>query len=429
MKILIINTNDIYGGAARAAFRLHKALLRNGIDSRMLVANKKSDENTIITVENKNLIEKIFNETNKIMGKIVDKVSLVRYKKTMSKNFGLFSSQITSNNKLIKNINKINPDIVHLHWICDNFLSIENLAEINSPIVWSLHDMWAFTGGCHYVAGNDIMCDGYARNCGNCDLLGSKKSKDLSFRVLKRKIKIFNKIKSMNIIGLSKWLQDCAKNSSVFWDKEVINLPNLIDSAVFCPYDMPLSRKLFGLPETKKLVLFGAVSATSVPYKGFTELVEALKKINSENVEFVVFGSSEPENAPCLPCKVHYLGCLYDDVTLVALYNACNVMVVPSKRENLSNTIMESLSCGTPVVCFDIGGNSDLIDHKINGYLAKPGDTSDLAEGIDWVLNYENYSKLSDDVRKKTVLEFDYNVVIKKYINIYKNIMLHNNKV
>ena len=424
MKILIINTSDISGGAARAAFRLHDALLKNNIDSQMLVADKKSYVNSIMILSNKRMREKIWSKLDKVIRIVLDKLLLARYKKTISKKFGMFSPQIITNKKLVKTVNEIHPDIVHLHWICLNFLSIADIAKINAPIVWSLHDMWAFTGGCHYVADTgNIMCDKYTQNCGICDFLGSKESKDLSFKVLRRKKKAFTKIKTMTVIGLSKWLQNCAKNSSVFTNKKVVNLPNPIDTRIFKPVDKFQSRVLWNLPKNKKLILFGAMAATSTPYKGFTELIEALNKINTESIEFVVFGSSEPQNSPKLPHKIHYLGHLHDDVSLVSLYSACDVMIVPSKRENLSNAIMESLSCGTPVVCFDIGGNSDMVNHKINGYLAQPFDTLDLAQGIDWVLNNENYDELSQNAREKVVREFDYGIVAKKYINLYEEIL------
>ena len=421
MKILIINTYDISGGAARAAFRLHEALLQNNIDSQMLVADKRSDINSVITPY-KNKFDKLFWKISFFREQFFAK----KHKKTKTEKFAPLSAAKIKNRKLVKAINSINPDIVHLHWICHGFLSIEDIVRINAPIVWSLHDMWAFTGGCHYVAGADALCDKYVKNCGKCDLLESDKPKDLSFKILQRKKKAFAKIKSMTVVGLSKWLQNCANNSSVFANKKVINLPNPINANIFKPFNMLLSRKLFNLPENKKLVLFGAMSATTTPYKGFTELIEALDKINTENVEFVVFGSSEPENPPALPCKVYYLGQFHEDITLVLLYSTCDVIVVPSKRENLSNVIMESLSCGTPVVCFDIGGNSDMVNHKTNGYLAQPGNISDLANGIDWVLSNDAYDELSKNAREKVVHEFDCSIVAKKYIDHYKEIISSN---
>jgi len=419
MKILHVNTNDISGGAARAAFRLHESLLQNNINSQMLVAEKKSDITSIIALSNENLIKKIKNRLYKV---ILNKLSLGKYEKTISKYWGPFSPQIISNKNLAKNINEINPDIVHLHWICADFLSIEDIAKINAPIVWSLHDMWAFTGGCHLVASTTQMCDKYIRNCGNCDFLGSKKTKDLSFKVLQRKKKAFMKISNMAIIGVSNWMAGCAKKSALFSDKKVVCLPNPLNTGVFKPMDKMQARILWNLPKDKKLVLFGAVLATSTPYKGYDLLVEALNEISSQNVEFVVFGSSEPKNSPKLSHKIHYLGHLNDDVSLVSLYSASDVMVVPSRREAFGQTASEAMSCGTPVVAFEIGGLPDIIDRKTNGYLAQPFDTSDLAKGIDWVLNSEHYDDLAKKAREKTVREFDYGVVAKKYIELYEEV-------
>jgi len=430
MKVLIVNTWDTYGGAARAAFRLHEALSQSGVDSTMLVDEKKSDADTVITLQNRNLKERILNGLNEVFRKLnickfIYKLSLAKYKKTMAKGLSWFAPQIVSNKKLVNAINEINPDVVHLHWICNGFLSIEDIAKIKKPIVWSLHDMWAFTGGCHLVAecAKSIMCQKYIENCGNCPFLGSKKTKDLSFDILQRKKKSFAKVKNMTIVGLSKWMQSCARSSSVFSNRPVVNLPNPINTNLFKLLDKQNSRKLFNLAMDKKLVLFGAMFATSTPYKGFIELTGALNKISSQNVEFVVVGSNKPKNPPKLPCKTHYLGHLSDDVSLTSLYNACDVMIVPSKRENLSNVIMESLSCGLPVVAFNIGGNSDMVIHEINGYLAQPFDTSDLASGIDWVLNAKNYAELCKNAREKAVREFDYEVVAKKYVDLYEEIL------
>jgi len=218
-------------------------------------------------------------------------------------------------------------------------------------------------------------------------------------------------------------MADCAKRSAVFADKNVVNLPNALDTNVFKPLSKESGRDLLKLDKSKKLILFGAAAATSRQYKGFIELLEALGKIKNKNAECVIFGANEPKNPVEVNLKVNYAGNLSADADLAMLYSACDVMVVPSKRENLSNVIMEALSCGVPVVCFDIGGNGDMVEHKKNGYLAKPFDTSDLAAGIEWVLNNENYDELSKDSREKVVREFDYDVVAKKYINLYENIV------
>jgi len=163
----------------------------------------------------------------------------------------------------------------------------------------------------------------------------------------------------MTVVGLSRWLNQCAKDSTLLKDKKHVSLPNPLNTNIYKPFDKGKSRELWSLPQDKKLVLFGAMSATSDINKGFKELSEAIQMLTCKDVEFVVFGSSEPENAPDFGFKTHYLGSLADDVSLVTLYSAADVMIVPSLQENLSNAIMESLACATPVVGFDIGGNSE----------------------------------------------------------------------
>jgi glycosyltransferase involved in cell wall biosynthesis len=397
MKILIVNTSDINGGAARAAYRLHQALLAKSIDSKMLVQNKSSDDYTVIGPTSK--FEKLIN-------KLRPTIDALPFRLLKNKAFTLFSNSWLPSGKLIKKINEMNPDIVHLHWINGGMIKIEDLAKINAPIVWSLHDMWPFSGGWHYE-----------------EPLVSHTQKMLDLRILNRKKKTYSKIKNMTIIGLSKWLHNCALSADVFKSKRIINLPNPIDTNKYKASSKNASCKLWGLPEDKKLVLFGAMGATSDPRKGFNELAQAISTITRSDIEFVIFGSSKPINAPDLGCKVHYVGTLSDDVSLVTLYSAVDLMVVPSIQENLSNAIMESLACATPVVAFDIGGNSDLVEHKDNGYLAIAFDTDDLAEGIVWALDNDNYDELCTNAIEKVAREFDNSVVADKYINLYQEII------
>jgi glycosyltransferase involved in cell wall biosynthesis len=415
MKILIVNTLDIQGGAARAAYRLHQSLLAENIDSQMLVQSKSSDDFTVLADDRK--IVKGINKLRPTLDNLP-----VRVYKERSKT--LFSPAWLGFNSIVDKINALNPDIVHLHWIAGGMMRIEDIAKIKVPIVWSLHDMWAFTGGCHY----DEECHGYTKDCGNCKVLGSRKNNDLSKKVFSRKQKTFEKIDKMTVVGLSRWLNDCSKSSSLLKDKPHINLPNPINTVYFQPFDKNKARELWNLPKDKKLVLFGAIGATSDPRKGFNELSEALHKLTDDTIECVVFGASQPENPQNFGFKAHYLGPLHDDVSLVTLYSAVDVMIVPSLQENLSNAIMESLACATPVVGFDIGGNSDLIDHQKNGYLATPFDSNDLAKGIGWVLAYNNYESLCQNAREKVLKEFDSVVVAKKYIDLYRS-MISNEKV
>ena len=410
MKILIVNTSDIDGGAARASYRLHKSLLALHVNSKMLVQNKISCDFTVIAETSK--LRKGFNK----LRPTIDSLPIGFFKERTKT---LFSPSWFGFSNIVDHINEINPDIVHLHWICGGMMTIEDIARIKAPIVWSLHDMWAFTGGCHY----DEECQGYEKECGNCKVLGSDKENDLSKKIFKRKQKAFTQKKDITIVGISNWLNECSKNSTLLKDKNHINLPNPLDTNIFKPFDKEKARELWGLPKDKKLVLFGAMGATSDPRKGFYELMESLEKIEDSNVELVIFGSERCEDTKDLGFNIYYLGQLYDDVSLVTLYNSVDVMIVPSLQENLSNTIMESLACGVPVVGFDIGGNADMIDHERNGYLAKPYSTIDLAFGIEWVLNNHNYKILCQNARNKVSNNFDSVVLAEKYIELYKSIV------
>ena len=409
LKILIVNFSDVDGGAARAASRLHKSLLKSGIDSQMLVDSKLGDGYSVIEQDSRAV------KGIALLRRVLDRLALHLYKNCSKTHF---SPSLVPFSGLVKRINALNPDIVHLHWVNKAMLSISDIAAIKAPIVWSLHDMWAFTGGCHY----DEDCGAYDKSCGECKVLGSTGKNDLSRKVFNKKSSTYAK-KNLTIVGLSQWLAGCAAKSTLFKSNQVVCLPNPIDTSVYSPLDKCTARDLLRLPMDKKLVLFGAMNATSDPRKGYRELCGALLQLKGGEVELVVFGSSKPEIQHDFELKAHYLGQLRDDVTLRALYSAADVMVVPSLQENLSNAVMESLACGTPVVSFDIGGNGDMVEHQQNGYLAKPYDTADLATGIEWVLHAPNYEELSINAREKVLNEFDSSVVAKQYIQLYESVL------
>lgn len=413
MKVLIVNETDTEGGAARAAYRLHRALLERGVDSQMLVQSRFLDDFTVLGPHSK---------MQKVLGKlrpIFDNLPVYRYK---DRTKTLFSPAWLPFSSIVERINALSPDVVHLHWIAGGMMRIEDLARIKAPIVWSLHDDWGFTGGCHIK----WECQRYQQACGACPRLGSLKENDLSRKIFLRKQKTFAKIQNLTVIGLSRWLADCAKESTLFKTFNIINLPNLLNTEVYSPFDKCQARSLLNLPQDKKLILFGALSATSDINKGFKEFTNTLLQIDAENNELVVFGSNQPKTPQGFKQKAHYLGRLHDDVSLRVLYAAADVMVVPSLQENLSNAIMESLSCGTSVVAFDVGGNSDLVEHRNNGYLAKPYDTADFAQGIEWILNHPKPAELAHRAREKVLADFDSRIVAPKYIALYEQV-LHGN--
>lgn len=410
MKVVIVNTSDILGGAARAAYRLHKSLLASDINSLMIVQAKSSDDFTVIGPETAK--QKLQYKLNPYIDSLP-----VRLYKNRSK--ALFSSAWFFSNNIIQRINALKPDIVHLHWIAGGFIRIEDIRKIKAPIVWTLHDMWPFTGGCHY----DDNCGSYIKSCGACPVLGSNLKNDLSHKVLKRKLKSLSKIEDLHIVGLSRWLVQCARKSSLFSNRAVYQLPNPIDTNVFLPFDKRSARELFNLPQDKKLILFGALGATSDPRKGFNELNEALSHVKQSNFELIIFGSSKPLNDPHFNYKTHYLGQLSDDVSLRIIYSAADVMVIPSKQEAFGQTATEAMGCGTPVVAFGTTGLLDIVDHDVNGFLAKPFNVQELAKGIDWVLQHKLPKVISSNARNKVCQFFDSKFVALKYIDFYQEII------
>lgn len=411
MKILHLNTNDLNGGAARAAYRLHTSLNTAGYDSYMLVMNKQSDERKIIKLKQSKWI------------KLIDVIYDFVYKKCFTLLYrptAYFSTNRLVVSSLIANIRQINPDIIHLHWVTDQFINLHDLLKLKIPVFWSLHDMWAFTGGCHY---NDT-CSRYELGCNKCPLLRhSLFLPRISRKEIYSKREIYSKLNNFCMNGLSRWMMREAMASYTNTDYQIINLPNVINTNDFSNVSQDSARCILGLPLDSKIIIFGAMNAVSDSRKGFDLLVSALNQMNNKkNIQLVIFGSSHYDDL-LSDFPVKCLGHLHDDCSLKLLYSAADVMVVPSRQENLANTIMESLACGTPVVAFDIGGNSDMVDHEQNGYLAKPFDCSDLSFGISWVIYNSNYEQLSTNARKKVLDNFSEEIVVPKYIAAYNDLL------
>ena len=410
MRILHLTMHE-NTGAGKATLRLHQGSIARNIDSLVLVSQKFSDSSSVVKPKGIISLYKKIQPLliNNLIGKLV----------TANNIFSVNFTPSLINQKL----GNIKPDIINLHWIGWEFIRIEELKKFNVPIIWTLHDMWAFTGGCHYSQ----ECDRYTKSCGFCPQLHSNKDGDLSRWVWQRKAKAWQDM-NLTIVTPSEWLAKCAKASSLFQDLPIKVIPNGLDTQKYKPIDKQLAKKLIGLSSDKQIILFGAVSATSDARKGFHLLMPALQKLKcsqkQERIELVVFGSSQPNNPPDFGFKVHYLGRLYDDISLALLYAAADVFVAPSIQDNLPNTVMEALACGTPCVAFNIGGMSDMIEHQQNGYLAQAFVDEDLATGIIWVLeDQERHRKLSDRARKKVEQEFTLEAQASAYLRLYQGLL------
>ncbi|WP_103668733.1 glycosyltransferase family 4 protein [Pseudanabaena sp. BC1403] len=409
MKVLHLNTYDIVGGAARAAYRLHKGLQGIGVQSKMLVQTKVSDDYSVIA-------------PTFWLDKIVNKFRPSLAKLTLDNTQQLFSPQWLPDNIMPK-IKQNQPDIVNLNWVCDGYFQIETLAKIPQPKIWTLMDMWAFTGGCHY----SNTCDRYINSCGACPQLHSYKDQDLSSWVWKRKVNAWRNI-NITIVSPSNWLAKCAKSSSIFQDTRIEVIPFGLDINRYKPIPQKIARDILHLSQHKLIVLFGAIQATNDLRKGFQLLKIALQHLRQfgyqDKIELAIFGASQPDPPVDLGFRTHYLGQLHDDITLQIIYSAANVMIVPSLQEAFGQTASESLACGTPVVAFDGNGLSDIINHQQNGYLAKPLDTYDLAKGINWVLeDSDRLQRLSYRAREKAEQEFSQELQAKRYLSLFEEIM------
>lgn len=403
-------SSDITGGAGIAAYRLHDALLNHGVDSEMLVQKKTSDDYTVLGPET--IGQKIIGLGRPLMEQLP-------VKKYSQRNGTLFTASWLPFSDIVNKINKINPDLVHLHWIGGGMMRIEDILRITAPIVWTLHDNWPFTGGCHIM----WDCEKYKDSCGACPCLGSDKDNDLSRKVFNRKQKVLSKISDITIVGVSKWITKCSENSALLGNKKHLTIPNPLDTSIYKPLLKKNARSLLNLPHNKKIVLFGANNANSDTNKGFSKLSESLNLLDGDDIELVVFGASKPKTDQGFKYKTHYLGHVYDDVSLVAIYSAADVMVVPSLQESFGQTASESMACKTPVVAFGHTGLLDIIDHMVNGYLATPMDAHDLARGISFILEAENYAELCQNSRNKVVREFDSKLIATKFVDLYDQIL------
>lgn len=396
MRVVHITTID-EGGAYKAVIRTHQALKMSGVDSHILLRNKlrKDHEGQVFLG---NIVKTLCSKGKNLFNMLLSRGDIACEQ---------FGSNVL-NHPLVRE-----ADIIAIHW-CNSFLSynsLDKLLKSEKKIIFFLHDTWLFTGGCHV----NLECNKYESGCGNCPYIKGDNEKDLSYRNFERKRKLLESY-SVQIVGPSRWIVDCAAHSAITKAKNISYIPNCIDTGIFQPLNnRDELKKKYGIPENKKVVLFGAAfNGTQNKNKGFGYLLDALKLLPKEQYFLLVFGNCEEKD---VVWKQDYklLGYVHSEQEMAEVYNLADVYATPSLQESFGFTVCESMACGTPTVAFTVGGILDQIVHLENGYLAQYRNVEDLAKGIEYCAR--NSSDLGEAAHK-SALRFSLENVGKEYCDL-----------
>lgn len=408
-KVLHIIAGSIDSGAARGAYLLHKELLRRGIDSFVMSNTTENPEEKIYLMPHDG-VERLKASLHRRVSNTA--TGLYRNRNRVNFNTGFDGIDLTKSSLFMQ------ADIIHLHWI-NGVVSIRSLRDITQPVIWTMRDMWPFTGGCHYAMG----CLGYEWGCGACPQLGSENRHDLSRVVVGQKIASMPR--NLYPVGISRWLSDLARQSKIFGASEIRTISNNVNTTIFSPCDQGAAKKAIGLPSSQPIVLLGAQAPTDF-YKGFDLFRAAAEGIDRQDVHFVFFGTLGEDSLQNFPFPYTNLGFIRGDEALRMVYAAADVFVAPSRMEAFGKTVAESLACGTPVVCFDSTGPAEIVEHKITGYKAKPFEPSDLVAGIEWILSLDTNEAqaLRVRARRRAVSNYAPGRIAEEYIKLYAEALL-----
>ena len=391
----------------RAALRLHRAFLKNGIDSSMITLRRAINDDE--KIKQKGKISSIVARMDRSIQAYLNKNNI--------KELGTFTYPVLGSD--VSQLGEVKKaDIIYIHWALGGFLnltSFEKLAKLGKPVIFFMHDMWNITGGCHH----SFTCEKYKSHCFNCPILPGQKTKDLSFKGFEKKLNLYSKYNNFYFISPSKWLYECAKQSALTKNKPLFHIPNILEKNFFKPFDKAIAKNLLNLNPNEPVIAFGATSIDS-PYKGWNYLLKALKILASEtkfkNMSVIVFGGGyKKEIADEIPFQTTFTGYLRDEYSPVMIYNAADVFIAPSLADNLPTTVLESLNCGTSVVGFEVGGIPDMISHKGNGYLAKYKDANDIAEGIKFCIN--------NKIKGYTLPEFETSSILDQHQSLFNQVL------
>ncbi|WP_259122928.1 glycosyltransferase family 4 protein [Salinibacter ruber] len=421
MSVVHLSTNDFTGGAARAAFRLHRGLSSIGEASHMFVRNKDSRNEDV----------RVYDRSSGWLERLKDRFKrrwlnrrFNRYQETRPEGLEIFSQARTLDGHRVVDALP-DADVYNLHWIRGFIDPSPFFQQTQQPVVWTLHDMNPFTGGCHY----NVRCNQYRESCGQCPQLGSTDENDLSRSVWSRKERAYREAIEngrLEVVAPSEWLAEEARRSTLFSKAPVHVIPNGLDHETFHPRNTDGLRSALSIPADHRVLLFVADS-TQNRRKGFDLLQDALSGLDDEAVALVSIGSHEPELEVSVP-HVH-LGAIQSDVLLSVFYSLADLFVIPSRQDNLPNTVLESMACGTPVVGFDTGGIPDMVRPGETGWLAESENARSLRETIEHAL-CDDVARRRRGARCRDVVEEEYTLQVqaRAYKKLYERLLTQNEK-
>jgi glycosyltransferase involved in cell wall biosynthesis len=405
MKILHINQSDVSGGAAIAGYRLHQGLLEQGLDSKILVGKVKTDSDRIVTVPRKPRLENQLNRLTRYSG--------LNY-------INLFSSFDIPNHKFYQDADILNFHNLHTGYF--NYLAISKLTK-TKPAIFTLHDMWSFTGHCAY----SYDCDRWKIGCGKCPYPDTYPaiSRDSTHIEWKLKNWIYGQ-SNLTIVSPSNWLTEQAK-ASMLNCHPIHCIPYGIDTNAYQPLDRQLSKAVLDIPQDKRVLLFGAESLKD-KRKGGDLLLNALQQLPPSlkaEILFLTFGNSSEAITAALGIPTINLGYISSDRLKSIAYSAADLFIFPTRADNLPLVLQESMACGTPMVSFDIGGVPDLVRPMVTGYLAKSEDAEDFCNGIVTLLEDDQLRQtMSVNCRAIAITEYSLELQAERYIKLYKQILI-----
>lgn len=418
MKVVQLGVFDGGNGAAIAAYRLHRGLLQLGHDSRMFVRWTTTNDPGVTTFSPP---RDLSSRVRRRLRSVPIAMSRARYRNSRPAGYEFFSDDRSPyGSDLLAHIPPC--DVINIQSMFGfvDFRAFFVAVPQRTPVVRTLHDMSFFTGGCHHDAG----CGKYNKGCGACPQLGSHNSHDLSHQIWERKYSAFSGVepRRLHLVTPSRWLANEAKCSTLLQRFPVTVIPNGVNMEDFRPRDQGFAREILRIPQDARVVLFVA-EPLSRPGKGFSLLIQALNEGDrASNLLLVSVGRGQPP----VDVKVPYLnlGHIRDDRVCSLAYSAADIFAIPSLQDNLPNTVLEAMACGTPVIGFAVGGIVDMVRPGITGSLVPPQDVAALRAAICELLQDPVKRKeMAANCRDIAVKEYSLEVQAKRYVEVYETML------